>query len=296
MRRFCSVVAAGFCGLLAVFALSGCWHAGIQNKGSDTMLELAQAWSEAAYAAIGISVEVSGGGTGVGAAALINGTVDIANASRELTEKEIADAKSRTGKEPVKHVVGYDALAIYVHKDNPIEALTIEQLREIYADGGKITKWSQLGVKVPGCDSDEIVCVSRQNNSGTYEYFREHVLGKNGKYRLTTIDASGSKDLVTQVGHTPCAIGYSGMGYKTDAVKFVKVKATDDGPAVAPSVEAVHDGTYPISRPLFMYTLGDGTPEARRYLDWVRSDEGQKVLERVGYVPLKPEERSKLAK
>lgn len=281
--------------ILGLVLLGGCGRRGIQNKGSDTMLELAQAWAEA-YPTKSVSVEVSGGGSGVGIAALINGTVDLANASRPLSEQEIADAKRKTGKDPIQHVVGYDALAVYVHKDNPIEEITIEQLKQIYAEGGTITKWSQLGVEVPGCDRDEIVCLSRQNNSGTYEYFREHVLGKNGKYRLTTIDASGSKDLVTQVGSTPCAIGYSGMGYKTDAVKFVKVKTADGSPAVAPSVAAVHDGTYPISRPLYMYTLGAETPEAKAYLDWIRSDAGQEVLERIGYVPLKPEDRTKPGK
>jgi phosphate transport system substrate-binding protein len=261
----------------------------IQNKGSDTMIELAQAWAEAYEAA---SVEVSGGGSGVGIAALINGTVDIANASRAMEEKEIKAAKDKNGKEPVLYVVGYDALAVYVHKDNPLEEISMEQLADIYGETGKVTKWSQLGVKVPGCKSDELVRLSRQNNSGTYEYFREAVLGKNGKYKLGTIDATGSKDLVTQVANNPCAIGYSGMGYKTPGVKFLKVKK-GDGKAIGPSVEATHNKTYPISRPLYMYTLGEAKGALKAYIDWVRTDTGQEVLAKIGYVPLKDGERVK---
>jgi len=263
----------------------------IQNRGSDTMIELAQAWAEK-Y--VPTDVEVSGGGSGVGISAMIDGKVDIANASRLMTDKELEAAKKNTGKEPKLHVVGYDALAIYVHKDNPLEEISVEQLKDIYGDGGKITTWSQLGVKVPGCSSDKLVLVSRQNNSGTYEYFREHILGSKGKYKLGTIDQSGSKDVVALVGKTPCAIGYSGMGYKTDAVKFLKVKIKD-GKGVLPSIEAVYAKTYPISRPLFMYTLGEGTGSIKAYLDWVCSDEGQAVCKEIGYVPLKPEERTKAA-
>jgi phosphate transport system substrate-binding protein len=181
----------------------------IQNKGSDTMIELAQAWGEAYHDA---SVEVSGGGSGVGIAALINGTVDIANSSRAMEEKELQDTKQKTGKDPVLHVVGYDALAIYVHKDNPLAEISLEQLADIYGENGKITKWSQLNVKIPGCDQDEIVRLSRQNNSGTYEYFREAILGKAGKYKLGTIDASGSKDLVTQVANNPAPSATAAWG------------------------------------------------------------------------------------
>ena len=275
----------------------------LQNKGSDTMVELAQAWAEAYPAAV---VEVSGGGTSVGISALISGTVDIGNASRPLADKEIAEAKEKTGRTPVQHVVAYDALAIYVHKDNPIEEITLEQLKDIYGDGGKITKWSDLGIKVPGCDSDEIQRISRQNNSGTYEYFREHVLGKAVNFKLGSIDASGSKDLVTLVGKTPCAIGYSGMGYKTPDVKFVKVR-NKAGQGVLPSIAATHDGSYPISRPLYMYTLslpqdtkaGDEKEvklkAAEAYIDWIRSDPGQTICANIGYVPLKAEERAKSA-
>ena len=182
-----------------------------------------------------------------------------------------------------------DALAVYVHKDNPIEEISMDQLKQVYGEGGSITTWSQLGVKVPGCASDKIELVSRQNSSGTYQYFREAVLGE-GNYKLGTIDQSGSKDVVALVGKTSCAIGYSGMGYKTDAVKFLKVKGKD-GKGVLPSIAAVHDTTYPISRPLYMYTLGEATGHLKDYIDWVRADAGQEVLENIGYVPLQPAER-----
>jgi phosphate transport system substrate-binding protein len=263
----------------------------IQNRGSDTMIELAQAWAEDYK---GADVEVSGGGSGVGISALIDGKVDIANASRLMTDKEIADAKAKSGKEPKLYVVGYDALAIYVKNDNPLEEISTDQLKDIYGDGGKVSSWAQLNVKNAGCSGDKIVLVSRQNNSGTYEYFREHILGKEGKYKLGTIDQSGSKDVVALVGKTPCAIGYSGMGYKTDAVKFLKVKSKD-GKAVLPSIENVYNKSYPISRPLFMYTLGEATGQVKAYIDWTRSDAGQAVLEKIGYVPLKAAERVKAA-
>jgi len=253
----------------------------IQNKGSDTMIELAQAWAEAYTAS---SVEVSGGGSSVGITSLVNGTVDIANASREMHKDEIATATQRTGKDPVKHVVGYDALAIYVHPSNPLAEIKMEDLARIYGDKGDVTKWSQLGVKIPGCENDVIVRLSRQNSSGTWEYFKEAVLGKDAGYKLGTIDASGSKDLVKQVAGSPCAIGYSGMGYKTPDVKVLKVKK-GDGPAVLPSVEAVHDKSYPISRPLFMYTLGQPAGAVADYLTWIRGP-GQDIVTRVGYVPL----------
>src|SRR5690349_17622011 len=136
--------------------------ASIQVKGSDTMVNLAQAWAEEyEKVAPGVNVEVSGGGSGVGIAALIKGTIDLANASRNMKPGEIEQAKKGTGKEPKEFIVGYDALAIFVHKDNPMQEISTEQLAEIYAEGGKITKWSQLGVKIPGCDQDEIVRVSR---------------------------------------------------------------------------------------------------------------------------------------
>ena len=259
----------------------------IQNIGSDTMVNLAQAWAEE-YAKVSpeVSVEVSGGGSGVGVAALINGTAEIANSSRKLEPKEIEDAR-KNGKDPKEFLVGYDGLAIYVHKDNPLEVISMEELAEVYKEGGKINKWSDLGVtNVPGAKSDELIRVSRQNNSGTYHYFRETVVGKKNDFKPGSMDMNGSKDVVELVSKTAGAIGYSGLGYATPGVKIVKVSPKKGEPGITPSVATVLDKSYPISRPMFMYTPGEPSPQARKYLDWILSDVGQKIVEQTGYVPL----------
>ena len=259
----------------------------IQNKGSDTLVNVAQAWAEA-YPAVNpeVAVAVSGGGSGTGIAAMINGTVDIANASREMKEKEIKEAEAN-GQHPVEHVVGFDALAVFINTNNPITSLSVEQLRDIYGRGPKITKWSDLGVKVPGCDSDEIIVASRQNNSGTYAYFKETVLGDKGKYRTGTLDMHGSKEVVDLVEKTACAIGYSGMAYATDHVKMVCITTQTDSPCVSPSVATASDRSYPIARPLFMYTNGEPKGEIKNYLDWILSDAGQCILQKKGYAPVR---------
>lgn len=258
----------------------------IQDTGSDTMVNLAQAWAEEyAREVPTVSVEVSGGGSGTGIAALSSGTVDIANCSRQFEPNEIAQAKKATGKDPHEVMVGYDALAVYVSKNNPLNEITIDQLADIYAEGGKITKWSQLGVKLPG-GSDEIIRVSRQSNSGTYFYFREAILGKGRDFRLGSRDMQGSKDVVELVANTVSAIGYSGMGYGTPAVKQLKVAKKAGDPAYAPTVENALSHAYPIARPLYMYTLGAPAGATKAYIDWVLSDTGQKIVTQSGYVPL----------
>ncbi len=261
--------------------------ASIQNIGSDTMVNLAQAWAEA-YAKVepGTSVEVSGGGSGVGIAALINGTADVANCSREMHGPELEKAKQASGKDPRRFLVGFDGLAIYVHKDNPLNEISLQELSDIYREGGTTGAWSQLGVKgIPGAKGDEIIRVSRQNNSGTYEYFKETVIGKHD-FKAGSLDMNGSKDVVELVAKTPGAIGYSGLGYATPAVKILKISKAKGEPGVAPSVQTVHDKSYPISRPLFMYTPGDPAPHVKKYIDWIMSPAGQKLVEETGYVPL----------
>lgn len=265
----------------------------IQNKGSDTMVNVAQGWAEE-YKKLHpeVDVEVSGGGSGVGVAALIKGTIDIANSSRDMKPDERTQAKKNTGKEPQEFVIGFDALAVYVHKDNPLNEITNEQLTEIFAEGGKITKWSELGVKMPG-NQDVIVRVSRQSSSGTYEFFREHVLNKRD-FKLGSRDMNGSKEVVELVASTPSAIGYSGLGYNEPGkVKMLKVSPKAGQPAVAPSVAATLSKQYPIARSLLLYTLGEPTGPVKAYLDWIMTDAGQKVVERTGYVPLPAEARKK---
>jgi phosphate transport system substrate-binding protein len=256
----------------------------IQNKGSDTMVNVAQAWAEAYQQAdASVMVAVTGGGSGTGIAALINGTADIANSSRELKPEEV-ELATKNGHVPVEHIVGYDALAVYLHPANPIDTLSIEQLATIYGNGGTATRWTDLGVEVPGCKDQEIVVVSRQNNSGTYEYFREAILGK-GDFRLGTRDMHGSKEVVDLVENTPCAIGYSGLAYATDHVKMACISAETGGTCINPNEQTAKDGTYPIARSLLMYTAGEPTGAIAAYLDWIMSDAGQCIIMKQGYAP-----------
>src|SRR4051812_33468235 len=286
--------------VVAIAFLMGCEKSGNGNSagggggktivvdGSDTMINLSQAWAEAYHKTHpDVNIQVSGGGSGVGIAGLIGGKLDMANASRTMDEKEIAKFKeNHPGKVPVEHKVAIDALAVYANPKNPIEQISIEELAEIYSDGGKIEKWSQLGINNTACPGDEITRVSRQNNSGTYTYFREHVVGKKRDFKNGSIDQSGSKDVVALVAKTPCAIGYSGMGYKTDDVKWLKISKKKGETGIAPSIEAALDGTYPISRPLFIYTPGEPTGAVKEFIEWCNGPEGQKIVKDLGFVPL----------
>ena len=281
--------------LMLGLSLAGCSRSGgegssrkvLQNKGSDTLVNVAQAWAEA-YQNVNpnLAIAVTGGGSGTGIAALINGTVDIANASRSMKPKEIADATAH-GHKPVEHIVGFDALAVYLNKANPKSEFTLAELADIYGENGQAVSWTQLGTNVPGCSDQEIIRVSRQNNSGTYVYFRETVLGK-GDYKLGSRDMHGSKDVVDLVTNTPCAIGYSGLAYATPNVKMPCVKKADDSACVMPSEDSAIDGSYPIARPLFMYTSGQPTGAVKEYLDWVLSDAGQCIIKEKGYAPVRP--------
>ena len=272
---------------LAALGIVSCGGGGdrIQNKGSDTLLNVAQAWAEAYFTVNpDVAVAVTGGGSGTGISAMINGTVDIANASRKMRDSELEAARSN-GVEPMEFVVGYDALAVYLHEDNPIESLTLAQLKAIYEEGGAFTRWSDLGVAVPGCDSDEIVLVSRQNNSGTYVYFKEAVLGDDNEYRLGSRDMHGSKDVVDLVENTPCAIGYSGLAYATEHVGMPCISSEDEGACVEPTIATAVDGAYPIARPLMMYTAGRPQGAIKDYMDWILSADGQCVILDRGYAP-----------
>ncbi len=250
------------------------------------MVNVAQAWAEEyKKVAPDVDVEVSGGGSGVGIAALEKGTIDIANASRNMKPEEIEQAKKNTGKEPKEFVVGFDALAIYVNKDNPINEITTDQLAQIFAEGGTITKWSELGITIPGVSDDTIVRVSRQSSSGTYEFFREHVLNKKD-FKLGSRDMNGSKEVVELVGTTRTAIGYSGMGYATPAVKMFKVARKAGDPAYEPTVANTSSRAYPLARSLQVYTLGEPQGAVKKYIEWMLSAGGQKIVEENGYVPL----------
>lgn len=250
-------------------ALSGT----ITIQGSDTMVNLATAWAEKFMDENPeVEVTVQGGGSGTGIAALINGTVDFANASREMKEEEIAEAESK-GIDPVEHKVAIDGIAVIVNAANPVEALTMEQLGKIFR--GEITNWKEVG----GPDKP-IVLLSRDSSSGTYEYFKEEVVGKDKEYAKTAKLLPSSQAIVDEVKANEAGIGYVGLGYITDDIKVVAI----DG--VKASVETAKDGTYPIARYLYMYSNGEVDGLLKAYLDWVLGPEGQALVADEGFVPL----------
>jgi phosphate transport system substrate-binding protein len=270
-------------------AFAGCKRSdrGIRVEGSDTMVNLAQAWAENYHAKHpDASIQVLGGGSGVGITSMIDGNCDLATCSRKMEEKEIKRVQAKRGCDPLEHIVGYDALAVYVHKDNPLDTISIDELAEIYGDGGKITKWSQLGIDSKTLGTDEITRVSRQNSSGTYAYFREAVLGKKRDYKLGSIDQNGSKDVVALIANTPGAIGYSGMGYKEPGVKTLKITKKKGEPGVEPTVVTAKNNCYPITRPLLIYSAGKPAGKIKDFLDWILASDGQKVVLELGYVPV----------
>jgi len=259
----------------------------IQNKGSDTLVNLALAWAEA-YMQLHpeVHISVTGGGSGTGIAAMINGTVDIANASRKMKPEEVAAAEAN-GIFPVEFVVARDAIAIVVNPSNPVDRLTLQQISDIYT--GKISNWRQVG----GANRP-IVLLSRESNSGTYVYFLENVirLGRKDSDLLFSPDTllmPSSEGISAEVRQNPNAIGYDGLGYVTPDQKVLAVARDANRPFVLPSVATVNDGSYPVARPLYMYTAGEPTPVMKAYLDWVLS-EGQGVVAELGFVPLRESE------
>jgi len=257
----------------------------IQNKGSDTIVNLALAWAETYTAQHPeVRISVTGGGSGTGIAALINGTVDIANASREMKPEEIERARAN-GIEPVEHVIASDAIAVIVHPSNPVDALTIAQISDIYTR--KITNWREVGG-----EDRPIVLLSRESNSGTYVYFLEHVVRRGEEdndalFSPDTLLMPSSEGISAEIRQNPNAIGYDGLGYVTSDQKTIRVARTAEGPYVPPTIETVKDGTYPIARPLYMYTAGEPTSEVRAYLDWILGPEGQAIVGKLGFVPLR---------
>ncbi|MCP4043135.1 MAG: phosphate ABC transporter substrate-binding protein, partial [Gammaproteobacteria bacterium] len=262
----------------------------IQNKGSDSMAIIIQSWAEK-YREISpnTGVAVMGGGSRTGMAAIISGTTDIANSSRAVTAKELGYAKKR-GVELIQYTVGHDAIAIYVHPNNPIKGLSFPQLAGIFGREGNLRRWTELGISVPECKNQEIVRVSRQNNSGTYAYFRKFVFRSKRGFKLGTREAQSSKDLVALIETTPCAIGYSSLAYATPGVKTVCTSQGGERPCITPSIASIVDHSYALARPLFMYTDGEPQGELKKYLDWVLSDAGQCLLLSKGYGSVRPVE------
>jgi phosphate transport system substrate-binding protein len=256
----------------------------IQNTGSDTMVNLALAWAEA-YAAEhpAVRISVTGGGSGTGLAALVNGTVDIANASRAINQDEITKAKAN-GIEPTEFTVARDAIAVIVNLENPVSQLSLPQLSRIYS--GQITNWRDLGG-----EDRPIVLLSRETNSGTHVYFLENVLrlGQKGNPTLFSPDTllmPSSEGISTEVRQNPNAIGYDGLGYVTPDMKTVAVAKQDGGPYVLPSIATVNDKSYPIARELYMYTRGAPAGVVKDYLDWMMGPEAQQIVADLGFVPI----------
>ncbi|MFA5801036.1 MAG: PstS family phosphate ABC transporter substrate-binding protein [Thermoleophilia bacterium] len=293
-KGFFALLAAGLMAAF-MFAVAGCGNqnssagggksGSIQVKGSDTMVNLAQMWAED-YMKDNpqVNIAVTGGGSGTGITAIINGTTDIADASREMKQKEKDDAKAN-GVEVVENKVALDGIAIVVNMDNGISELSIDQLADIFS--GKVTDWKDVG-GTPG----QIVILSRESNSGTHVFFKEHILNKgksDGKveYASSALLLPSSQAIVDEVKQNPRGIGYVGLGYVKGDLKSLKVKKDDASAAVTATVASVQDGSYPVSRPLYMYTKQGASQTVQDYLAWIKSPAGQKVVEDLEFVPLK---------
>lgn len=258
----------------------------IRVKGSDTMAALAQLWAQTYQSqTFGVTVDVAAGGSGNGIAALINGHVEIANTSRSLKSQEVRQMLRRFGKHPVVSTVGLDAVSVMVHPLNPLNGLSLQQLAEIYGRKGTIRSWEDLGVSVPGCEGRRIVRVSRKNNSGTYSFFRQDIFQKRRHFDLNMEFVGNSAAVVQHVARTPCAIGYSGMGFVTAMVKTLCI-VKDNGPCVPPTTAFTLDKSYPLARPLYMVIMGPPKEAVKKYLQWVVGPAGQDILRKFGFIPI----------
>ncbi|MFA5039590.1 MAG: PstS family phosphate ABC transporter substrate-binding protein [Candidatus Omnitrophota bacterium] len=256
----------------------------IQIKGSDTMVNLGQAWAEEFSKKYpDVTVAVTGGGSGTGFSALINGTCDVAEASRTIKEKEKALCAQK-GFEPYEAKVALDGLAVVVSPKNPVSQLTIDQLADIFT--GRITNWKEVGGP-----NMVIVILSREVNSGTHIYFKEHVLRKGNEkgpeeFSPAALLMPSSQAIADEVSQNVNAIGYYGIGYVTPQQKALAVAKDASSPYIEPTIDNVKSGVYPISRPLLMYTRGIPQAAIKAFIDFVLSDEGQKIVSKVDFVPL----------
>jgi len=253
--------------------------ANITIKGSDTMVLLGQRWAEQYMAKVpGTAIQVTGGGSGTGISALINGTTDICQASRSMSEAEKNSLRERY-KTPGEEIpVARDGLSVYVNAANSVKTLNMEQLRLIFT--GKVTNWKEVGGK-----DAKIILYSRENSSGTYVFFKEHVL-KNADYAQRAQSMPGTAAVVNAVSKEENGIGYGGAAY-AKGIKVVPIKKDDSSAAITPDLAHVQDGSYPLSRPLFFYTRNQPAGEIKTFIDWVLSKEGQDIVTKVGYFPVK---------
>ncbi|MCJ7433786.1 MAG: PstS family phosphate ABC transporter substrate-binding protein [Anaerolineales bacterium] len=273
------------CGSFNNSSASDSTAAYIENKGSDTIVNLALAWAEKYQSGHSdIRISVTGGGSGTGIAALINGTVDIANASRKIKQEELSEAKSN-GVDPIEFIIARDAIAVIVNPENPVDKLTLQQISDIYS--GVTVNWKEVG----GQDRP-IVKLSRETNSGTHVYFLETVLRLGDKENKTlfstdTLLLPSSEGIISEVRQNPNAIGYDGLGYVPKDLKVIAIAKEAGGAYVLPSIATVNDKSYAIARDLYMYTNGQPTGTVKDYLDWIISPEAQAIVAELGFVPAK---------
>jgi len=256
----------------------------IENKGSDTIVNLALAWAEQYQGDHPeIRISVTGGGSGTGIAALINGTVGIANASRKISADELAQADAK-GIKPVEHIIARDAIAVIVNPGNPVKELTLQQISDIYS--GKIINWKEVGG-----EDRPIVRLSRETNSGTHVYFLETVIRLGDKksktlFSMDTLLLPSSEGIINEVRQNPNAIGYDGLGYVPKDLKMIAIANKEGEAFVLPSITSVNDKSYAVSRDLYMYTAGEAIGAEKDYLDWIMSDAAQKIVADLGFVPI----------
>ena len=256
----------------------------IVNKGSDTLVNLALAWAEKYHQLYpNVEISVTGGGSGTGIAALINNTVDIANASRQIKSEEIRQSENN-GVNPVEFIVAKDAIAIIVNPNNPVNQLTIEQLSNIYS--GKINNWKDVGG-----EDRVIVRLSRETNSGTHVFFLENVIRMGNPddktlFSMDTLLLPSSEGITSETRDNPNVIGYDGLGYVTPDVKVIAIASVSSGSFILPSAKTVNQGQYPIARDLYMYTNNQPTGVIADYIKWILSPEAQATVTQLGFIPI----------
>jgi len=266
--------------VLMLASISMAQAGNITVKGSDTLVRLGQRWAEEYMKTHpGSVIQVAGGGSGTGIAALINGTTDICEASRDMKPQEYGDAEAK-GIKPYRVAVALDGIAVFLHVSNPVTELTLDQLKGIYT--GEITNWKQVGG-----EAHAIILYGRENNSGTYSFFKEHVL-KNLDYAEQTQTLPGTAAVVNAISKDKYGIGYGGIAWER-GVKPAAVKKDASTPGVLPDIKTVTDGSYPISRELYWFTNGAPSGELKDLFNWALSPVGQKIAEEIDYIPLPKE-------
>jgi len=279
-------------GLLSAIALIGSHHIGcgasyrtMQIKGSDTMVNLGQAWAEEFMRTHpDVSIAVTGGGSGTGIAAILSGTCDIAQSSRAMRDEELHLAEENGA--PIKEtIVGMDGIAVVVHPSNPVSQLTIDQLSDIFT--GKKTNWKELG----GNDIP-ILALSRERNSGTHVFFLEEVVRKGNakgpeEFSSTALMMPSNQSIALEVESSEAGIGYIGMGYVSPRQKVLKIAKSSNDAFVSPTLETAQSGEYPISRPLYLFTRGEPVGDVKAYVDFILSAEGQEIVKILDFVPLR---------